>query len=188
MVFIIIISIFLILKLVNLSNIRKQQETLNTQSKEKIQELNLNLNKIFYLDDYATYNQPASCKQYISADTENKKFCLIDYDNGNLFVIGFEEFLNYSIYENGSQQTVGANISGLYTGLFGTETNGMCKDLKLIIRLNNYDNPQLVYNIISNTTFNIGINKSSRIYKQCIGTLQEVVSFLEVVKNDNIKK
>lgn len=64
----------------------------------------------------------------------------------------------------------------------------MCKDLKLIIRLNNYDNPQLVYNIISNTTFNIGINKSSHIYKQCIETLQEVVSFLEVVKNDNIKK
>lgn len=188
MVFIIIISIFLILKLVNLSNIRKQQEALNTQSKEKIQELNLNLNKIFYLNDYATYNQPASCKQYISADTENKKFCLIDYDNGNLIVIGFEEFLNYEIYENGSQQTVGANIGGLYTGLFGAETNGMCKDLKLIIRLNNYDNPQLVYNIISNTTFNIGINKSSHIYKQCIETLQEVVSFLEVVKNDNIKK
>ena len=61
----------------------------------------------------------------------------------------------------------------------------MCKDLKLIIMLNSYKNAQIVYNIISNTTFNTGLNKSTSQYKSCICSLQEVVSFLEVVKNEN---
>ncbi len=64
----------------------------------------------------------------------------------------------------------------------------MCKELKLIIRLNKYDTSQICYEIIFNTSFNMGINKSSSTYKQCINTLQEVVSFLEVVKNENMKK
>ena len=61
----------------------------------------------------------------------------------------------------------------------------MCKDLKIIIRLNSYENAQIVYNIISNTTFNTGLNKSTSQYKSCISSLQEVVSFLEVVRNEN---
>ena len=73
----------------------------------------------------------------------------------------------------------------MFGGIFATETNGMCKDLKLIIRLNSYENAQIVYNIISNTTFNAGLNKSTSQYKSCISSLQEVVSFLEVVKNEN---
>lgn len=88
---------------------------------------------------------------------------------------------DYEVYENGSQQTYG----GAFYGLFGAETSGSCKELKLIVRINRYDISQICYEIIFDTTFNIGINKSSEIYKQCIGTLHEVVSFLEVVKNEN---
>ena len=188
MVFVAVLSVFLIVQQINLSNIRKRQEKINTQSKLGIQKLDFKQNKVFYLNDYASYNQSELYKKYISVDIENKKICLIDYDKGNLFVINFEEFLNCEIYENGSHQLVGGNIGGLCSGLFSAEANGRCKELKLIIRLNKYDVSQVVYDIVFNTTFNMGINKSSTIYKQCMKSLQEVVSFFEVVKNDNIKK
>ena len=61
----------------------------------------------------------------------------------------------------------------------------MCKELKLIIRLKRYDISQVCYEIISNTVLNTGINKSTQPYKQCISTLQEVVSLLEVIKHEN---
>lgn len=172
----------------NLSNIKKRQEEINNKANHSIQNTEFKQTKIFFLNDYATYNQGNSCKKYISIDNENKKICLIDYSKGSLLIVGFDEILNYEIYENGSQQTIGGNVNGFWSGLFGAETNGMCKELKLIIRLNKYDTFQICYEIIFNTSFNIGINKSSSTYKQCINTLQEVVSFLEVVKNENMKK
>lgn len=172
----------------NLSNIRKRQEEINSKANQSIQNTEFKQTKIFFLNDYATYNQGNSCKKYISIDNENRKICLVDYSKGSLLIVGFDEILNYEIYENGSQQTVGGNVNGFWSGLFGAETNGMCKELKLIIRLNRYDISQVCYEIIFNTSFDLGINKSSFIYKQCINTLQEAVSFLEVVKNENTKK
>ena len=60
-----------------------------------------------------------------------------------------------------------------------SEESGLCKELKLIIRINRYDISQVCYEIIFDSMFNIGINKSTTIYQQCISTLHEVVSFLE---------
>lgn len=180
--------IILIAQQANCSSIRKRQEQINNKANQSMQNVEFKQTKIFFLDDYATQNQSNSCKKYISIDNENKKICLVDYSKGSLLIVGFDEILNYEIYENGSQQTVGGNANGFWSGLFGAETNGMCKELKLIIRLNRYDISQVCYEIIFNTSFNMGINKSSSVYKQCVNTLQEVVSFLEVVKNENIKK
>ena len=109
----------------------------------------------------------------------------MDYKSGNLLVLTFDEILNYELYEDGSHQTVGGNIGGLFSGFFGAETTGTCKELKLIVRLKKYDTPQVCYEIISDTIFNIGIDKSSKPYKQCVSTLQEVVSFLEFIKHEN---
>ena len=107
------------------------------------------------------------------------------YKKEKIIIVGFNEVLNYEVYENGSNSTFGGNAGGLFGGIFAAETNGMCKDLKLIIRLNSFENAQIVYNIISNTTFNAGLNKSTSQYKSCISSMQEVVSFLEVVKKQN---
>lgn len=187
-VFFAILIAVLIVKQVNLSNIRKQQEELNKKVDILLQNAKFKQTKVFFLNDHATHDQDNSCKKHISIDNKNKKICLIDYTKGSLLIVGFNEILNYEIYENGSQQIEGGNIGGLWSGLFGAETNGMCKDLKLIIRLKRYDISQVCYEIISNTNFNIGINKSTPVYKQCVNTLQEVVSFLEVVKNENSTK
>lgn len=182
------LSIILGVRSSKLSRIREEQEEINDKAKKLIQDTKFKQTKILFLNDYATLNQDESCKKFISIDSENKKICLIDYSKESLVIVGFDEVLNYEIYENGSQQTVGGNVNGIWAGLFEAETTGMCKELKLIIRLNRYDISQVCYEIISNTSFNMGVNKSSNVYKQCIDTLQETVSFLEVVKNKNMKK
>ena len=168
-----------------ISNSRKNQEEINSKAKNSIESSNFKTTKIFYLNDYATYNQSNNCKKFIAVDNDNKQICLIDYEKGSMLIVEFNEILNYEVYENGSNATTGGSISGFWSGIFGAETNGMCKDLKLIIRLKRYDTSQVSYEIISNTSFNMGINKSTQPYKQCISTLQEVVSFLEVIKNEN---
>ena len=170
------------------SNARKNQENINSKANDSLKNSNFKLTKKFYLNDYATYNQSNNCKKFIAVDNDNKQICLIDYEKGSMLIVEFNEILNYEVYENGSNQTVGGNIGGFWSGIFGAETNGMCKDLKLIIRLKRYDTSQVSYEIISNTSFNMGINKSTQPYKQCISTLQEVVSFLEVIKNENNTK
>ena len=168
------------------SNARKNQESINSKANKTLTSSNFNITKKFYLNDYATYNQSNNCKKFIAIDNDNKQICLIDYEKGSMLIVEFNEILNYEVYENGSNTTTGGSIGGFWSGIFGAETNGMCKDLKLIIRLKRYDTSQVSYEIISNTSFNMGINKSTQPYKQCISTLQEVISFLEVVKNENI--
>lgn len=172
----------------SISNTRENQERINLKAKNFIESSNFKITKIFYLNDYATYNKDNSCKKFVAVDNDNKNIFLIDYEKGNLLVVKFSEILNYELYENGSNQTIGGNIGGFWSGIFGAETNVMCKDLKLIIRLKRYDTLQVCYEIISNTALNIGIDKSTRPYKQCISTLQEIVSFLEVIKNENNTK
>ena len=84
--------------------------------------------------------------------------------------------------------TTGAAISGWWAGIFSADTQGKCHDLKLIIRLKKLEKPQIVYNLIQKTFMNFGLIKTSDCYRQTIKTMQEVVSFLEVIKNENCQK
>lgn len=162
-----------------ISSIRNQQEIVNNKAEEILQSVDFKRTKTLILNDYATYNQNDSCKKRIVVDTNSKKICFIDYIKGSLIIVGFNEILDFEIYENGSHLTNGCVVGGLWAGLFGSETSGLCKELKLIIRINRYDISQVCYEIIFDSMFNIGINKSTTIYQQCISTLYEVVSFLE---------
>ena len=177
--------IMLIINQSQISNIRKRQEEINLNVEEYLQNNNFNITKRFYLKDNATYNQDKDCKKFIAVDNNSKKLCLINYQKSSMFIVDFKDILNYEIYENGSNSTFGGNIGGFGAGIFAAETNGMCKELKLFIRLKRYDMSQISYEIISNTFFNFGLNKSSQPYRECISTLQEFVSFLEVLKNEN---
>lgn len=172
---------------INMSNIRKRQEEINNQVKESLRIASFKPNRVFYLSDYATSGKPCQCKKYIGVDSENKKICLIDYDKGKLLIVNFDEISDYEIYENESLQTFGGNGGAYGAGLFAAGTDKMCKELNLIIRLNKYDISQVNYDIIFNTSFNIGIYKSSKVYKECLKSVQEVVSFLEVLKRENNK-
>ena len=163
----------------------KNQANINIEANNFIKNADFKISKKFYINDYETHNQSNDCKKFIAIDSENKKICLIDYKLCRVILANFNEILNYEIYENGNSVTFGVGLGALWSGFFGAKTNSLCKDLKLIIRLKKYDTSQVCYDIITNTRFNLGINKSNEIYKNCISSLQEVVSFLEVVKNEN---
>lgn len=169
------------------SNMRKEQTEINNNVKTLLHgNDNFKQGKILYLNDYATFDQANVCKKFIAIDIENKKVGLVDYKKKSLMVVGFDEILNYEIYENGTNQTFGGAVGWFGSGIFGAETEGVCKELKLIIRLNRYDISQICYEIIYDNF--LGVDKTSKPYKQCIATLQEAVSFLEVVKSENSKK
>ncbi|MDE6505375.1 MAG: hypothetical protein K2L42_05850 [Clostridia bacterium] len=170
----------------NKANSNEQFE-INRKTLEYLQTHEFKFSKIFYIMDSHTYNKENSYKKMIVADNENKKICFIDYLSKNYYITKFEEFLNYELYENGSMITNGGAIGGLGIGVFGAETIGNCKDLKLIIRIKSITTPQVAYEIISNHMAGMGINKSAPLYRGCISSLQEVVSFLEVIKNDNLQ-
>ena len=169
----------------SISEIEKKQRNLNQSLFEYLRKTNFNKTKTIYLNDYATYNKREDSKKIIGIDSKNKKIALVDYEKEKVIIADFRDILSYEIYENGSNATIGGNVGGIFGGIFNAETNGMCKDLKLIIRLNSYENAQIVYNIISNTTFNMGLNKSTDQYRKCVSSLQELVSFLEVIKWEN---
>jgi len=163
----------------------KRNSELNNQISNSAKDFRVS--KTFYLADNFTFAKPDSEKKMIAVDSENEKVLFIDYAKGTMFIVKFEEILNYEIYENGSQSTSGIGVGG-FVGFFGAETTGVCTDLKLIIRINKVENSQIVYDIVSDTSLNAGISKASHVYKECIKSLQEVVSFLEVIKNKNQHK
>lgn len=180
-----VLLVFCVIHNSNISEVEKRQRSLNQTLSEYLRETNFNKTKIIYLNDYATYNKGMDSKKIIGIDNENKKIALVDYEKAKMLIVDFRDILSYEIYENGSNSTIGGNVGGFFGGIFSAETNGMCKDLKLIIRLNSYENAQIVYNIISNTAFNMGLNKSADQYRKCVSSLQELVSFLEVIKCEN---
>jgi len=159
-----------------------EQFEINTKTLEYLKNQNFKISKIFYITDNYTYNKENSYKKMVIADNENKKICLIDYKSKNYYIIHFEEFLNYDLYENGGMVTNGGAIGGLGIGLFGAETIGNCKDLKLIIKIKSLTTPQVDYEIISNYMAGIGINKSAPLYRGCISSLQEIICFLKLLK------
>ena len=168
----------------NADNSQKQLK-LNEKVANQLNDLNFNVSKKFYLTDYGTYNSLNKFKKMILVDDNEKNVCLIDYNSGRMFIVDYKDIINYEVYENGSNSTFGGGVGGFFGGMLLAETEGKCKDLRLIIRINKIDIPHIGYEIIENTPFNMGIVKSSKQYKTCITSLQEVVSFLEVLLNEN---
>ncbi len=160
----------------------EQQKNLNLKAINILKQSSFYSSKVIRLTDCFTYKKENECKKFIAVDDKTQKIALIDYKTNNVVIANFEEIVNYEVYENGSVVTTGGSM-GLRHSIFAAETNGMCKELRLIIRLNRLNSPHLVYSIIENTSLNIGLNKSSDNYKNCILSLQEAVSLLEIIIN-----
>lgn len=182
---ILVFVVFLVAKNSNTKTNCTRNEQLNKKAIEYLKDNNIKVSKTVYLSDYWTYNRADICKKQISVSADCKKIALMDYESQKLSVVDFANIVNYEIYENGSHATYGGGVAGVWSGIFGAETTGMTRDLRLIIRLNTYEKPQIVYDIISKTPLNIGVSKTSDIYSNCISTLQEAVSLLEVIKQEN---
>ena len=123
-------------------------------------------------------------------DNQNEKFI---YQTGKKYskVYNFSDIINYEVYENGKSQVQGragsALIGGAFFGLSGLivgssmsrNINEHCSQLKLIIRLNDFDNPQIVITYANNTS----LDKSSSSYAKLKTQLQSLCSMLEYMLN-----
>lgn len=169
------------------STVREEQASMNKKINSFLKRFDFKTTKTFYLTDNATYGQSQTCKKFIAVDNDKKQLCLVDYAKASMNIVKFDEILNYEIYENGATATSGGAIGGFWLAGFAANTSQKTKELRLIIRLKKYDVPQVVYNIVSDTFLNYGLDKSTPEFKQCLSDLQEVVSFLEVIKSENAK-
>lgn len=177
--------VFFVVKNSNTKSNCARNEELNKKINEYLKDNDIKVSKTVYLSDYWTYNRADIFKKQISVSAEGKKIILMDYESQKLSVVDLDDIVNYEIYENGSHATYGGGVAGVWSGIFGAETTGMTRDLRLIIRLNTYEKPQIVYDIISKTPLNIGVSKTSDVYRSCISSLQEAVSLIEVIKQEN---
>ena len=150
-----------------------------------LQKQNFKVTKQYFLTEYLTYNSPDWDKKTIKVDDENKKVAFVDYKQNEVIIVDYNEIVNYEVYENEKQHNTNVHV-GFGVLLGGTDTN--CKQLRLIIRVNNIDRPQIVYELMEGTLFGVGLVKTSKQYMAIIESLQEVTSFLEVVMNENKKK
>ena len=171
----------------NTSKIRKKQFAVNQKVKTYLNKASFKITAAFYFSDQATFRMSNEYKKMLAVDSVNKKFALVDYSSENVVIANYSEFLNYEIYENSNMVISGGAIGGLGLGFFGAETSGQCKDLRLIMRLTNPDNPHIAYDVLPRTMFNIGIHKNSKAYRDCLASLQKMASFFEVIKNENEK-
>ena len=161
---------------------RELQADLNKRSLSEATRSGFIPTRIFYIADYSTFNKSDECKKMLAVDTENKKLLVQDYSKNTYNIIDFKDFLNYELYENSSILTQGLT-GGI--GYFGGESKGMVRDLRIIIRFKSVVQPQIAYNLISKTILNMGVAKTSPVYRAISPTMQELISLFEVIKNEN---
>lgn len=107
-------------------------------------------------------------------------------------VYKFSDLINYEVYENGKSQVQGragsALIGGAFFGLggllvgssMGRKINEKCNQLKLIIRLNDFNCPQIVITYVDNVDW----DKNAWTYRNMKENLQSVCSMLEFMLNE----
>lgn len=186
LVFVGVVIVFFVLRNSTIKTNCERNSQLNNKVNNYLKENDIPITKTISIADYWSWNKETMSQKQIVVSSNEKKIALADYENNSLSIVNFNEILDYEIYENGSTVTFGGGGKyGMVSGLFRAETSGNCKDLRLIIRLKRYDKSQIVYDIISNVPLNVGVNKTSDIYRKCMLTLQEAASFFEVVKQEN---
>lgn len=140
----------------------------------------------FFFCDRATFKKSDEYRQMLAVDSEHNRLALVDYESGRLKIVDYSQILNYEVYENGSVVADGIGVGGLGLGAFSMQASKIVKELRLIIRLKTVDDPHIAYQIVaSKGIFNMGIGKNSQIYRMCFPTVQEVVSLLQVIINQN---
>lgn len=127
----------------------------------------------------------------ILIDDSNKKFI---YQKGKTLskVYNYSDIISYEVYENGKSVIQGragsALIGGAFFGLGGLivgssmrrNVDEKCNQLKLFIRLDDLDCPQIVITYIDNVEW----NKTGWTYRNMKENLQSVCSILEFMLNN----
>lgn len=174
-------------KSIFLEDIGKLQCEINQQIEKVLIKKKFLISKKYYIEDVSSfYIKKEDSKQTIYVDYKNKKLCLILYGNKYSYkIIDFDEILNYEVYED-SQTLFSASSVGVGgAAVYGGKTKKNIKTLRLIIRLKRYDIPQISYDLIPSGDFKISINTSTETYRAIVASLQEIISFFELIKYES---
>ena len=124
-------------------------------------------------------------------DNEHKQFIYLSGKHQSK-KYKFSDIINYEIYENGHSKVKGragsALIGGAFFGLGGLivgssmsrNVNEKCNQLKLIIRLNDFDCPQIMITYVDNVDW----DKNGTMYRNMKENMQAVCSMLEYMLNE----
>lgn len=174
--------------------LRKERKEFNDAVNKKMQEIGFTETNILCFKEVS--GMDTELDKFIAIDSKSEQICWVDYKNENILITNFNDVINYEVYENGNAITRGTGIAGgrLFgqKSMFGVSTftsksQEMCTELRLIIRLNAVENSQIVYDIVADRPFGIGLSKNSKAYSKLMSSLQAAVSFLEVILEDNKK-
>ena len=178
-------------------NIEKNKERvirniLKTEAKRLLgNEKGLGGYKDFLIDKYINlYDASHLSSARLLVDTKHKQFI---YAVGGKYsdIIKFKDVLSYEIYEDGNSVVKGsagrALIGGAFFGVAGAlvgssgkrEISNYCQSLKLLVRINNIDQPLLEISFISGKT-----EKGGFTYKNCLNSLQQICAYFEYMINN----
>lgn len=133
--------------------------------------------------------------QYIFINSAGKQFKYLNLENDADVTVNFNDIVSYEIFEDGKEVVKGKAgevlLGGLLFGVTGMlvaqntqrEIEKPITSLKLVIRLNNFSQPQIVINFIDN---NLDFNAEN--YKATVNAIYEnlrlIYSNLEIIKHN----
>lgn len=141
---------------------------------KSIKDVGFEITKTLIITDEWSIGAPVEYKKHIFLDEKAKKMAFVDYTRFEPIIINYTDFIDYDVYEN----------NGHDSNWLGTGTTTMCKEMNLIFRINSYEHPQVMYQIMYDSN-NIGIPKTNEKYRACWQSVQSLISFLEVIKREN---
>ncbi len=163
-------------------NYLANQKRVNELADKKLIQENFKMNRRIVIEDNITANRTEiEMKKFIGVDEENDKIALVDYKSADVVIVKFENILNYELYENNTLQTLGVGIGGMLRVMDAT-TVGNCRDLRLIVRIKNLEKSQVAYELVAKS---FGLPKTSNEFRICMQSVQEAISFLEVIIDKN---
>lgn len=176
---------------------QKDIQKINKGANEQLIKCGFKSQTVYTFEEFKNGNAEGYNK-FIAIDNEDKTICFVDYQKYRIILTSFDEILNYEVYENGCEISNGTTIAGgmllgrkkrfgVGTALTSTTSQKSCTELRLIVRIKSYSTPQVAYDLVSGKLFS-GITATSSEYTRIIASLQEVVSFLEILIDENDKK
>ena len=158
----------------------ERNKNVNLAVKSRLANKNFNITKMFKVIDCYSIDATEDEKfKQILFDMDNKKACLIDYRSGKEYIVDFADIIECEIYKNNVVSGSGSRYNDYHR--HHSHIEEQCVDMRLIIKINNLDKPQIVYDVVYG---NNAINKRLEDYQILINYLMEIESFLDVIKND----
>ena len=174
---IVIVGLIVCIRWIKTRKALERNKNVNIAVKNRLASKNFNVTKVLKVIDCYSIDAVEDEKiKQILLDMENKKACLIDYRSGKEYIVDFADIIECEIYKNNVVSGSGSRYNRRHS-----QIEEQCVDMRLIIKINNIEKPQIVYDVVYG---NNAINKRLEDYQILMNYLMEIESFFDVIKNE----